>query len=54
MCIRLVEKYAVCGCTYHVHSIDPCASYGHHAVVDRVVSVGYCCTSHAKTTAVHA
>ncbi|KAH7059073.1 hypothetical protein B0J12DRAFT_566867 [Macrophomina phaseolina] len=49
MCIRIVEKYAVCGCIYHVHAVDACASVGRHPVVDKVIHVGYTCATHAKT-----
>jgi hypothetical protein len=48
MCIRIVEKYAVCGCIYHVHGVDACPAYGRHEVADRVVQVGYACPRHAK------
>ncbi|KAF2404301.1 hypothetical protein EJ06DRAFT_195624 [Trichodelitschia bisporula] len=48
MCIRVIEVYAVCGCTYHVHGVDACAAYGQHAVADKTVQVGYACPRHAK------
>jgi hypothetical protein len=48
MCIRVIEKYAVCGCIYHIHGVDACAAYGQHAVSDKVVAVGYACPKHAK------
>jgi hypothetical protein len=48
MCIRIIEKYAVCGCIYHIHGVDACAAYGQHAVADKVISVGYTCPMHAK------
>ncbi|KAF2841681.1 hypothetical protein M501DRAFT_928589 [Patellaria atrata CBS 101060] len=48
MCIRLIEKYAICDCIYYVHNVDPCASLGRHAVVDRVITVGYICPVHCK------
>ena len=47
MCIRIIEKYAVCGCIYHVHSVDACPAVGKHAVTDKVISVGYTCPMHA-------
>ncbi|KAF2263926.1 hypothetical protein CC78DRAFT_263539 [Lojkania enalia] len=47
MCIRLIEKYAVCGCIYYVHAVDPCKFYGRHAVVEQVVYVGSSCKDHA-------
>ncbi|KAJ6276516.1 hypothetical protein J3E71DRAFT_187046, partial [Bipolaris maydis] len=43
MCIRVVEKFPVCGCTYHVHSVDQCASYGLHPVEDKTIWVGASC-----------
>jgi len=48
MCIRVIEKFAVCGCIYHIHGVDACAAYGTHAVSDKVVAVGYKCPKHAK------
>ncbi|KAF1985172.1 hypothetical protein K402DRAFT_309640, partial [Aulographum hederae CBS 113979] len=49
MCFRIVERYAVCGCVYHVHGIDACSAYGRHAVQDRVVYVGYACSRHSNS-----
>lgn len=46
MCIRVVEKFSVCGCVYHVHSVDRCAYYGRHQVVDKVIWVGTSCQQH--------
>lgn len=48
MCIRVIEKYAVCGCIYHIHGVDACAAYGQHAVEDKEVLVGYACAVHSK------
>lgn len=48
MCLRVIEKYAVCGCIYHVHGVDACAAYGQHGVSDKVVQVGYACPTHMK------
>jgi hypothetical protein len=48
MCMRVIEKYAVCGCIYHVHGVDACAAYGQHGVSDKVVQVGYACPTHMK------
>ncbi|KAF2087520.1 hypothetical protein K490DRAFT_41321 [Saccharata proteae CBS 121410] len=48
MCIRIVERYAICGCIYHIHSVDACAFYGRHQIVDRLVRVGYTCTRHCS------
>ncbi|KEQ61426.1 uncharacterized protein M437DRAFT_52058 [Aureobasidium melanogenum CBS 110374] len=51
MCIQVVERYAVCRCLYHRHSLDPCASYGSrsHGVTERVVLVGYKCPTHSTS-----
>ena len=48
MCIQVVERYAACRCTYHRHSIDPCAAFGTrgHGVSERTVFVGYKCPTH--------
>lgn len=46
MCIRIVERYAVCHCIYHQHSVDPCGMYGQHAVEERTILVGYACPNH--------
>ena len=46
MCIRVTERYAVCGCVYHTHGVDACASYGRHSVITREVYVGYLCPTH--------
>lgn len=48
MCIRLIEIFAVCGCVYHVHSVDPCAAVGHHAVQDKYQHIGYMCPKHGS------
>ncbi|OAL50868.1 hypothetical protein IQ07DRAFT_404814 [Pyrenochaeta sp. DS3sAY3a] len=37
MCIRVVEKFPVCGCVYHTHAVDRCSYYGRHSVVDKIV-----------------
>jgi len=47
MCIRVIEVYAVCGCIYHVHSVDACSAVGQHAVTDKTVHVGYLCGKHS-------
>ncbi|CAC9892546.1 unnamed protein product [Aureobasidium pullulans] len=51
MCIQVVERYAVCRCIYHRHSLDPCAAYGSrsHGITERIVFVGYKCPSHTNT-----
>ncbi|KAH9860103.1 hypothetical protein IAQ61_011887, partial [Plenodomus lingam] len=46
MCFRVVEKFPVCGCIYHIHSIDRCAYYGRHEVIEKVVWVGSSCPAH--------
>lgn len=49
MCIRVVERYAVCQCVYFVHGIDQCGAYGRrgHEVEDRTILVGHTCPQHA-------
>lgn len=49
MCIRVVERYAVCGCVYFVHGVDQCGAYGRrgHGIEDRIVPVGHTCPLHA-------
>lgn len=49
MCIRITERYAVCGCVYYVHGVDQCQSVGQHGhhVQEKVVLVGYACARHA-------
>ena len=49
MCLLIVEKYAVCGCVYKKHDIDPCAAYGqrYHYPQVRDVLVGYACSPHS-------
>lgn len=49
MCIKVVERYAVCRCIYYTHSIDPCPAYGRHDVKVKEVLVGYTCTRHSAT-----
>lgn len=51
MCIRVVEKFPGCGCTYHVHGVDACAAYGRHPVTTRVVYVGLICARHMRRRA---
>jgi hypothetical protein len=53
MCIQIIERYSVCRCIYHRHSIDPCparAQRGHH-IQEKIVYVGYACNLHARTRA---
>ena len=51
MCIRLVERYAVCRCVYHTHSVEPCPNYGRkgHGVTTKETLVGYSCAQHSIT-----
>lgn len=46
MCLRVVEKYAVCGCIFHVHGVDACSDYDEHDVVETVTRVGEACPMH--------
>ncbi|KAF8460928.1 hypothetical protein BDZ91DRAFT_410212 [Kalaharituber pfeilii] len=49
MCLRIVERYAVCKCVYFVHGVDQCNSYGMrgHIVTDKIVLVGHSCRDHS-------
>lgn len=51
MCIKIVERYAVCKCIYYSHAVDACPAYGRrdHAVRTREVLVGYTCSKHSRT-----
>ena len=48
MCIKIVERYAVCRCVYHSHAVDPCPAYGRrgHSIKTQDVLVGYTCSRH--------
>lgn len=48
MCYQICERYSVCHCLYHLHSIDHCGLYGQagHRVEQRTVLVGYACPNH--------
>lgn len=48
MCVRVIERYALCGCLYHAHGVDACAAYGQHPISDKVVLIGYACPRHAE------
>ena len=50
MCIRITERFAVCGCTYFVHGIDQCQSVGRqgHSIQEKTVLVGYKCEYHSR------
>lgn len=50
MCYQIVERYSVCRCLYHRHSIDPCQRYGQrgHSTTEKTVLVGYACPDHSS------
>lgn len=49
MCYQIIERYAVCRCLYHRHSVDPCQRYGQqgHGTTEKTVLVGFTCPDHA-------
>ena len=49
MCIQIIERFAVCGCIYHKHAVDPCpaANQRGHGITIRQVQVGYACSLHS-------
>lgn len=49
MCFQIVERYSVCRCLYHKHSVDPCQRYGQrgHSTTEKTVLVGFACPDHA-------
>lgn len=49
MCIKVIERYAVCRCLYYTHAVDPCPAYGRHEVKLKEVLVGYTCSRHSVT-----
>lgn len=53
MCIKIVERYAVCQCIYTTHAVDPCSRVGHrdHTIILKEVLVGYTCPRHSATGA---
>ena len=55
MCLKVVERYATCGCLYHQHPIDPCAFLGRpgHRVQQREVLVGIACPRHVDCSELH-
>ena len=55
MCYQIIEKFAVCGCLYCKHAVDPCARYGlrDHTVQERVILVGYTCPRHSLQQSYH-
>ncbi|CAF9923512.1 hypothetical protein IMSHALPRED_005947 [Imshaugia aleurites] len=57
MCIKVVERYAVCRCIYYSHAVDTCPAYGRrgHSIKTIEVLVGYTCSSswHTGNTGLH-
>lgn len=53
MCIKIVERYAVCQCIYTTHAVDPCSRVGlrDHNIILKEVLVGYTCPRHSATGA---
>ena len=53
MCIQVVERYAVCGCLYYKHAIDPCSAINTrgHSIQVKEVLVGYACNRHSTNNA---
>ncbi|KAG9241295.1 hypothetical protein BJ878DRAFT_428429 [Calycina marina] len=50
MCYIVVERYSVCRCLYHRHSVDMCAAYGtsRHMIQEKTVLVGFACDRHSS------
>jgi hypothetical protein len=50
MCYQIIERYSLCRCLYHKHSVDPCRQYGqeHHRVTEKTVLVGFSCARHSR------
>jgi hypothetical protein len=50
MCIKIVEKFAACGCIYHTYPIDPCPRYGKSGHKTQIIEtqVGYACQHHSR------
>ena len=48
MCIKVIERYAVCRCIYYSHAVDLCPTQGaaNHQVQVAEVLVGYTCSRH--------
>lgn len=48
MCIKIIERYAVCRCIYYSHAVDACPAYGRrgHSIKTQEVLVGYTCSRH--------
>lgn len=53
MCIKIIERYAVCQCIYTTHAVDPCSRVGlrDHRIILKEVLVGYTCPRHSATGA---
>lgn len=53
MCIKIVERYAVCQCIYTTHAVDPCSRVGlrDHTIILKEILVGYTCPRHSATGA---
>ena len=51
MCIKVIERYAICRCVYYSHAVDACPDLGERAHQVRVkeVLVGYTCSHHASS-----
>ena len=51
MCIQVIERYAVCKCLHHRHSVDPCERHGHrgHGATEKVILVGFICPRHTPS-----
>lgn len=47
MCIKIIERYTVCGCLYYSHAVNPCPAFGRHEVKVKEVLVGYNCSHHS-------
>jgi hypothetical protein len=49
MCYQIIERYSVCRCLYHKHSVDPCRQYRqeHHRVTEKTVLIGFACARHS-------
>ena len=48
MCVKVVERYALCRCIYYSHQVDACPAYGRrgHKVKTQEVLIGYTCSRH--------
>ena len=50
MCIKIVERYAICRCIYYSHAIDACPAFGRrgHSIKTQDVLLGLTCSRHAR------